>query len=65
MSPIYDRNKERFVVEVLFYANICPVPTVVKDFTIENLWEADKKEDSVQLLQQDQRMTVDVSDSAG
>ena len=50
MTPIYDRNKEKFVVEVLFYANICPVPTVVKDFMIENLWEADKKEDGVQLL---------------
>ena len=32
---------------------------------IENVWEADKKEDGVQLLQQDQRMTVDVSDSLG
>ena len=63
--PIHDRTKEKFVVEVLFYANICPVPTVVKDFMIENVWEADKNEDGIKLLQQDQRLTVDVSDSLG
>ena len=63
--PIHDRTKEKFIVEVLFYANICPVPTVVKDFMIENVWEADKNEDGIKLLQQDQRLTVDVSDSLG
>ena len=53
LSPIHDRNKEKFVVEVLFYANICPVPTVVKDFMIENVWEAVRKEDGIMLLQKD------------
>ena len=40
LAPIHDRCKERFTVEVLYYANICPVPTVVKDFMIENVWES-------------------------
>ena len=40
LAPIHNWCKERFTVEVLYFSNICPVPTVVKDFMIENLWES-------------------------
>jgi hypothetical protein len=40
LAPLYERSKERFTVEVLYYSNICPVPTVVKDFMFENVWES-------------------------
>ena len=63
LAPIHDRCKERFTVEVLFYANICPVPTVVKDFMIENVWESPQENPGIQFLQQDQRVTYEVGDS--
>ena len=39
LAPIFDRRYEGFKVEVLYYANLYPVPLVVKDYMNSNVWD--------------------------
>ena len=33
-----DRESERLEIEVLYYSNLNPIPTVIKDFMASSVW---------------------------
>ena len=63
LAPFHDTDEENFTVEVLYYSNLNPVPTVVKDFMNSNVFE---NGDGIKLTKEhQQRFPYKVTDDGG
>ena len=40
IHPLIEPDKEQFSIEVLYYANLSPIPTVIKDYMVASTFKA-------------------------
>lgn len=47
IRPLLEATKEQFTFQVIFCANLCPIPAVIKDFMVETVYQSAKNKAKV------------------
>ena len=40
IRPLLMPNMEQFTFQIIFYANVCPIPSVIKDYMAETVYSS-------------------------
>lgn len=47
IRPLLQAEKEQFTFQVIFYANLIPIPSVIKDYMVETVYQSHKNKAKV------------------